>query len=341
MKRFPILALLILAGAATAFHGCGGDKYQVDTDKVPLDISYRRLDHDVFQTPKAPADAVLKTVKEKYPDFYREYFSGVVRLGNPDQPEFNVALAGFLNDVYINQLVDEVNLQYSQTASIEKELTDAFKRYHTFVPEARVPKVVFCISALNYSVVATDSVMAIGLDMFLGSNYEPYRAMAFPEYILQRKNKEHLVPETLLGWLLSEFPKDGTKNSLVDFMVYQGKILFLLDIMLPEYKDDRLFGFTPESLEFVEENEAQIWAYFVEKKLLFTEDRREIMKYIDEAPFAAGMPREVPGRIGLWVGRNIVKSYLDNNPGVTLPQLMENRDYKGIFTQSKYKPRYK
>lgn len=340
MKRYPIYAFFILLLAGAALQGCKQDKYAVDTDAVQLDIRYRRLDRDVFQTPKASADEVLKTVKEKYPDFYREYFAGVVRLGDPDQPEFNVALAGFLNDVYINQLVDEVNLIYSQTEPIEKELTDAFKRYHTFVPEAVVPDVVFCVTALNYSVVATDSVMAVGLDMFLGSNYEPYQALSFPDYILYRKNKEHLVPETLLGWLLSEFPKDGSKNSMVDFMVYHGKIMFLLDIMLPQYEDDRLFGFKPEALAFAEENEAQIWAYFIEKKLLFTEDRREIMKYMEEAPFAAGMPREVPGRIGLWVGRNIIKSYLENNPDVSVAQLMANTDYKAIFTQSKYKPRY-
>lgn len=341
MKRFRIFALLLLLPPALALPGCRDNKYKVDTDRVALEVNYRRLDQDLFPVPKAGTDEVLKNIKRKYPDFYREYFTGVLRLGNPDQPEFNVALAGFLNDVYINQLVDEVNLTYSDTKPIEKELTDAFKRYHTFVPEAVVPKVVFCVSGLNYSVVATDSVMAIGLDMFLGSGYEPYLAMQFPDYILYRKNKEHLVPETLLGWLLTEFPKDGNKNSMVDFMVYQGKIMFLLNIMLPDYKDDRLFGFKPEALAFVEENEAQVWAHFIENKLLFTEDRREIMKYMDEAPFAAGMPREVPGRVGLWVGRNIIKSYLESNPGVTIPQLMADNDYKTIFTQSKYKPRYK
>lgn len=340
MKRSPILAFFILLLAIGLFNGCGENPYKVDTDKVSLDIRYRRLDWDVFTTPRASADEVLKTVKQKYPDFYREYFAGVVRLGNPDEPEFNVVLAGFLNDVYINQLADEVNLTYAKTEPIEQEITDAFKRYHTFVPEAVVPNVVFCVSALNYSVVATDSVMAIGLDMFLGSHYEPYHAMNFPDYILYRKNKEHLVPETLMGWLLSEFPRDNTKKSLVDFMVYQGKIMFLLNIMLPDYKDERLFGFKPESLAFAEENEAQIWAYFIEKKLLFSEDRREIMKYMDEAPFAAGMPREVPGRIGLWVGRNIVRNYMESNPEVTVAQLMANEDYKGIFTQSKYKPKY-
>lgn len=320
---------------------CKEDKYKVDVDEVKLDVNFRRLDRDLFPSEKTTPDQILNVIKSKYPDFYHEYFIGVLSLGNPDVAEFNVPLAGFLNDVYINQLVDEVNKTYSQTETQEKELTDAFKRYHTFVPDAAVPKVVFCITGLNYSVVATDSVMAIGLDMFLGSDYEPYHAMAFPDYILKRKNKEHMIPEVLQGWLLSEFPKNPTKTTLVDDMVYQGKIMFLLDIMLPDYADENLFGYSKETVAFIDENEAQIWAYYLEHKLLFSEDKREIMKYMDEAPFAAGMPREVPGRIGKWTGRNIVKSYLENNPEVTIAQLMADDDYQAIFTKSKYKPKYK
>lgn len=339
MKRSPFFAFIILALGATAFFGCKRDKYKVNTDEVKLTVDFRRLDQDLFPTPKPTPDELLKNIKAKYPDFYREYFMGVIELGNPDSPEFNIPLAGFTSDVYINQLVDEVNKNYGRTDDIEKQITDAFKRYHTFVPEATVPKVVFCISKLNYSVVATDSVMAIGLDMFLGSRYEAYHALNFPDYILYRKNKENLVPETLQGWLLTEFPRNPTKTSLVDFMVYHGKIMFLLGIMLPDLNDERLFGYTPEAVAFIKENEGQVWGHFVEQKLLFTEDRRDIAKYMDEAPFAAGMPREVPGRVGIWTGRNMIRSYMESNPEVTVAQLMADDDYKGIFTRSKYKPR--
>ena len=341
MKRSSFFAFVILTALGTAFTSCKEDKYKVDTEKVQIDVSFRRLDRDLFPLEKKSADEILREVKSKYPDFYPEYFGGVLSLGNPDVPEFNIPLAGFLGDIYIKQLVDEVNKNYSQTEPQEKELTDAFKRYHTFVPGAVVPNVIFCISGLNYSVVATDSVLAIGLDMFLGSDFEPYKAMSFPEYILARKNKEHLLPEVLQGWLLTEFGKNPTKNSLVDHMVYQGKIMFLLGIMLPQYGDDKLFGYSKETVAFIEGNEAQIWASLLEKKLLFVEDKREIMKIMDEAPFAAGMPREVPGRIGMWVGRNMVESYMENNPSVTIPQLMADDDYKTIFTKSKYKPRLK
>lgn len=341
MKFTSFRILLILTFPVFLWVGCKEKKFQVDIKEVQLEMSFRRLDRDLFPQERKSPDEILSHIKSQYPDFYREYFMGVLSLGNPDEPEFNVPLAGFTNDVYINQLVDEINLVYSQTTDIEKELTDAFKRYHKLLPEAIVPRVVFCNSGLNYSVVATDSVLAIGLDMFLGKNYEAYKAIGFPDYICERKDKEHLVPEVLQGWLLSEFPKDPKRTSLIDHMVYKGKIMFLLQVMLPTYSDEKLFGYTPESVKFIEENEYQVWSYFIENKLLFSEDKREILKYVEEAPFAAGMPREVPGRIGIWVGRNIVKSYIDNNPDVTFAQLMADEDYKTLFTQSKYKPKLK
>ncbi len=320
---------------------CRKNRFEINPEKINLALNYRHLERDLFPPGTRNPDAVLADIQKKYPDFYRDYFAGVLRLGNPDDQEFNVPLAGFLNDVYIKQLADEAALVYSQTDDLEKTLTDAFRRYHHFLPQATVPKVVFCITALNYAVVATDSVMAIGLDMFLGSDFEPYRALGYPDYVCKRKDKPHMIPEVLTGWLMSEFPKDINRLSMIDHMVYKGKIAFMVQVMLPDISDEFLFGFTKEQVEFIAGNEAQIWGNLIEKKLLFTEDKKEIQKIMEEAPFAAGMPREVPGRIGVWVGRNIVKSYLEKNENVSLENLMNNEDYKTIFTRSGYKPKYK
>jgi hypothetical protein len=320
---------------------CRKNRFKINPEKISLTLSYRHLEWDLFPPGTRNPDAVLADIQKKYPDFYRDYFAGVLRLGNPDDPEFNVPLAGFLNDVYIKQLADEAALVYGKTDDLEKTLTDAFRRYHHFLPEATIPKVVFCITALNYAVVATDSVMAIGLDMFLGGDFEPYRALGYPDYLCNRKDKAHMIPEVLTGWLMSEFPKDINKLSMIDHMVYKGKIAFMVQVMLPDVSDEFLFGFTKEQVEFIAANEAQIWGNLIEKKLLFTEDKKEIQKIMEEAPFAAGMPREVPGRIGVWVGRNIVKSYLEKNENVSLENLMNNEDYKTIFTRSGYKPKYK
>jgi uncharacterized protein YjaZ len=47
--------------------------------------------------------------------------------------------------------------------------------------------------------------------------------------------------------------------------------------------------------------------------------------------------RESPGRIGQWLGWQIVKSYMENND-VTLDQLLKTEPTV-IFNKSKYKPK--
>ena len=47
---------------------------------------------------------------------------------------------------------------------------------------------------------------------------------------------------------------------------------------------------------------------------------------------------ESPGRIGQWMGWQIVRSFMENNPKVTVQQLIK-MDANSIFEQSKYKPK--
>ena len=49
------------------------------------------------------------------------------------------------------------------------------------------------------------------------------------------------------------------------------------------------------------------------------------------------MDDESPGRVGVWIGWQIVRSYMKNN-NVTLQELFA-KDAKEIFDNSKYKPK--
>jgi uncharacterized protein YjaZ len=59
-----------------------------------------------------------------------------------------------------------------------------------------------------------------------------------------------------------------------------------------------------------------------------------------EAPFSKfyiDIDKESPGRIGVWLGWQIVRSYMNNNE-VTLQQLLQT-NAEEIFNKSKYKPK--
>ena len=62
-------------------------------------------------------------------------------------------------------------------------------------------------------------------------------------------------------------------------------------------------------------------------------------KFIAERPKTFEIGQNCPGRIGRWIGWEIVKSYMSNNPETSLNGLMENNNSRKIFERSGFKPR--
>ncbi|NOZ45244.1 MAG: hypothetical protein GXO79_00525 [Chlorobi bacterium] len=84
--------------------------------------------------------------------------------------------------------------------------------------------------------------------------------------------------------------------------------------------------------------EEDIWTYLIEKKVLYSTEYMQIKRYIDDAPFTPSFSKKSPGRIGIWVGWQIVRSYMKNRTDVDLIKLMNNNNYQKILNRSKYKP---
>jgi hypothetical protein len=125
---------------------------------------------------------------------------------------------------------------------------------------------------------------------------------------------------------------------MIDFMISQGRLLYYLDLVTPDEPDTIKTGYTSAQLNWCIQNEKKIWSFFIDNKLLFSFDPNLMNKYVNDGPTTNGFPKESPGNIGQFTGWQIVKSYMKNNPQVTLQQLMEEKDLLKIFNESKYKP---
>ncbi len=121
-------------------------------------------------------------------------------------------------------------------------------------------------------------------------------AVPVPVYARQKMTREDIVRDALTGWLTVEFVFRPLKNDLISGMIYQGKIMYLLQQILPEEKGYRLLGFTAEQEEWCRNNEEQIWRFLIENDYLFSTQQRIMTKYLNDAPFTSGMPVESPGR---------------------------------------------
>ena len=132
---------------------------------------------------------------------------------------------------------------------------------------------------------------------------------------------------------------DQSDQSLLAEMIFYGKSYFLTKSTLPCTPDSLIIGYTAQEIEDINKNEHIIWANFLENDLLYETSHFMKNKFIGERPKTFEISQQCPGRIGIWVGWQIVKSYMENNPQVELQELMENTDAQEIFSQSKYKPR--
>ena len=224
--------------------------------------------------------------------------------------------------------------------SLDKDvqlMEEGFKRFKYYFPNRVVPEVRTMISAFSYNTVVGDSVLAIGLDTYLGGEFPIYEQTGIPKYKFEKFSREFLVSDAIKAWIVTEFEEEGGKN-LLEQMIYQGKILYLLENLLPETEKHILFNYFVEELEWCESNEAEIWFHFIDMELLYTVENHLIKKYLGDAPFIAGFPDGSPGRVGQWIGYQVVSSYMENNSTEGLTSLFEMKDANHILQKSKYKP---
>jgi hypothetical protein len=304
-----------------------------------FELKINRFDHNLFALSADPRPANIDNLAQKYPDFFYLFTKNIINIGDSSNPQMHMQLKGFLNDQNINEMYRQVQKQFKDVSSYNSELTAAFKGYHYFFPQSVVPEITYFVSGYNYANITTKNTLAIGLEMYLGSEYEPYTLLKIPLYKQKLMRKEYLVADAVQAWISTEFEKEEDYTGLLNQMLYKGKVLYTLEKLIPNLSDTILFGYTQEQLNWCNSNESKIWSHFIEKKLLFAALRGDSFKYINEGPFTAGFPRESPGKIGVWLGYKIIKKYVEQQPQITLKQLFDNRNAQQILTNSKYKPK--
>ena len=145
----------------------------------------------------------------------------------------------------------------------------------------------------------------------------------------------------LSGAYAEKYIYQSPRKTLLDEMIYYGKVLYFNDLMIPFKSESERIGYTDEELKWAQANESYIWRYFVERELLYSTDSKLPNRFINPAPFTKFYLEEIdsesPGRLGQYMGWQIVRAYMENND-VTLKELLVNSS-EAIFNNSKFKPR--
>jgi gliding motility-associated lipoprotein GldB len=318
---------------------CLGDRHEVDISGYQSDVSIRRFENDLWNNYEKDSQGVQGGLRDSYGEFFDLFTHNI--LGIPEEPDslIPVHLGRFVTDPDVQEIYRQVRAKYPNMDFLKEDI-DLFLRYYQYYfPEKEVPDVITFISAFNYAVITTDSVIGIGLDMFLGDDSEFYPALGIPKYMSDKFRKEYIAPSVAKAWFQSDYEPDAVKREFLSQMVYYGKLFYYLDCVTPHITDTLRTGFSTTQLDWCRDNENRIWAFYIDKNLLFSKDASEYAKFINDGPGSNGFPKEAPARIGAWTGWQIVKAYMKKNSGVSLEELLEEQDALKILEESGYKPK--
>ncbi len=238
-------------------------------------------------------------------------------------------------------LFEESQKKFEDFSDQKQRLQSLFRHMKYYFPSFQEPRVITMITQVDYNnkVLYADSMLFVGLDLYLGQDHEVYAD--FPGYVKQTYHPEHLVvdvADAMTGPML----RPAESNSFLSRIVQQGKRLKVIELLLPEISKREIMGYTDQQWDWAEQSETDIWKYFVQNELLYSTDAELSRRFIEEAPFSKfylEVDRDSPGRIGSWFGWRIVDAFMKNNEaGIADLIRTENEE---IFRRSGYKPKKK
>ncbi|GAA4893451.1 gliding motility lipoprotein GldB [Flaviramulus aquimarinus] len=296
---------------------------EIDIAKINTDIKVERFD-ELFAkvTPNS-----LQELKMTYPFMFSEKLDDSFWLAKKE-------------DTLQVQLFHEVDKTFTDFEGIEFEIESLFNHLKYYFPEFNQPRVITTTNNVDYrnKVIVTDTIAVIALDTYLGSDHEFYRGI--PKYLRAPLNKEQLVVDLAEAYA-KKYSYQTRNKTLLDEMIYFGKLLYFKDVIIPFKTEAERIGYTPAQLDWAKVNESYIWRFFVERELLFSTDSKLPSRFINPAPFSKFYLEEIdadsPGRLGQYIGWQIVRAYMQQND-LTLKEMLITST-EDIFNNSKFKPR--
>jgi hypothetical protein len=270
-----------------------------------------------------------------YPEMLEVLGKGVLNMQTTSTPGFFDRLYSYYSEPTLKGLYRDAIAQYDSVGDIERQMGRAFAYLRANLPDMPVPQVYMHVSGLGQNVLVADNLLSISIDRYMEPGYPLYQRFFHP-FQREKMHCDRVAADYLTGWLLSEYPFGGDESVLLERMIYEGKIRYIVSQALPGLTPDVIMGYTEEELAWCAGHEADVWKAIVERKHLYTPDLTMTGKYLADAP-ASFLSADAPGNIGVWVGWQIIRRYVEQT-GAGPGELMHGADASDVLVQSKYKP---
>ena len=327
-KVLFFVAVLLALGACRT----GSDRLNIDISGIPdPGMEVQRYGRDLFRMDPSNIAVELPELALEYPFF----------LGEPPLDTLSyIQIHDFVSDPFLRNIALACDTLFPDLKTIEDDLNTAWRHLLYYYPQSSAPMSYSYVSGLDfeYPIQLHEGILLIALDMYLGRDFEPYAEAGIPRYRTRRATREHLVRDIMLE-AGNNIPRQYRKdNILLDEMIEKGKLLYFLDAILPDEHDSIKIAYSGQQLDWCVANEPNLWAFLIENELLFSSDYEKTHKLIIDGPFTSFFPDGSPGRTGWWIGWQLVRSFMENNTDVSIPQLMEELTARQVLDNSNYNP---
>ncbi len=340
---------IALVGLFILILGCDKGKNIPNLDHITPVFEVFRSEQQLASLDSSSTDEEIKLIRSAYPAFWNLFFQHILPLegagrniGNP-----NDAIRKIVSDERLRAILDTLAFEYADFSDLESGLYEAFQYHEYYFPGNKAPNVYTLMSDFAYFpfIFVDDNGrdgVGISLEMFMGASF-PYHVFVgnqptFSAYLKRTYNRDHIVKK-VLDVIVDDIIGPPPGDRLIDLMIHNGKRIYIVEQMLPEYPDSVWHEFTPDQLTWCNENERNLWAHYLNEDLLYSNEFTKINKLINHSPSVPRLPVEAPGRVANWSGWRIVHELMRKNPKMFVIDLVAMRDAQEILELARYRPR--
>jgi len=332
MKR-NVLIVILLTSLVSCWEKSPTDRIQPTAEDRQVYLQFKRFDAALFGSEKP-------SVRSLMADFgtYTCDYAQLVLNADCTTSQADSMLLVFRQDAIMQQAHRDIESTFppSTISEIQTDLNEAFQRFHAMFPQRTMPKVFFTQSGWSTNVFATDSILSISLESYLGPENPGIQNIPvgdIPEYYKEDMRSEYLVADACLTWAKKPVEELHQGEDLLSTLIDMGKALYISECMIPDVSDEAMLKWTPEELSWAEQNEYEVWKILAHQDVLYDNRQREIVKWFNAGPFTGvdGIPQGSPPQLGQWIGWRMVHQFMAKSDTYTIDMLLQEKDKQKIL----------
>ena len=233
------------------------------------------------------------------------------------------ALKTYFSHPALLKMYGDSEIEFSNLSFYEKQLNNALQLAANKMTVS--DKTIFQahVSGLKENVISVNNIISISLDKYLGADYIPY------EYFFSAPQRFDMSPDMMVrdylkAWLIYNYVNESNEDNLLSQMIFEGKIIYIISQLLPDYSFSQLLGKNDSDLESCRSLAKKNWKK-IQANDLYSKDNNVIHQWMNEQ-----------NEIGVWLGYGIVNKYVANT-NASIDELLKASDSE-ILKNSKYTP---